>query len=311
MGLKIRQFRLRKSDNSRWNLTPDNPQLTYGGSAFLNVKGLGYSNSIGVKQVDNDYLVTDKATKNTSITGTLYFVNDTHIKNFMQWIGSLDNELEFRLSPNGDVIATDIISDSRYKKVVINKFEKGEKNIYGWYEVNVTFLTLSDIWYRDKKVVSKDASQVGTPHTYPYFYPYVYGGKNVLAVDINNQGREIGCLVKIKNTSTVALTNPEWTLETPKKSVYDEEYISYQYAKFNLSLPNGYELIVDSNATTQKAEVLTKNGVTLNQVNSQEPDYQYINFVRLANGQNRLIFNIDVASADIEISYQLQSEVAY
>lgn len=311
MGLKVRQFWLRKNDDSRWNLTPDKPGNIFGGCLLANVKGLGYENSITTKQVDSDYYATEKNSKNTSITGTLYFRNDKHIKNFIEWIGSLDNEIEFHYSPNGDVISSDLISDSWYKKVIINKFDRAEKNIYGWYEVSVTFLTLSDVWYRNKKVSTQNSTSVGTPHTYPYFYPYYYSGKNVLAIDINNPGREIGCLIKIKNKNDVIMSNPQWYLETSKVNVYGEKYTSIQYAKFNITMGANYELQVDSNSTTQRAEVVTSSNNVLNVVDSQEPNYQYINFIRLNNGNNKVIFMIDIDKADIEISYQLQSEVAY
>lgn len=312
MGLKIRQFWLRKSsNNSRWNLTPDNPYDIIESCALLNVKGLGYENSITSKQVDSDYYATEKKSKNTSITGTLYFRNDKHIQNFMQWIGSLDNEIEFHYSPNGDVFYSDLISDSWYKKVIINKFEKAEKNIYGWYEVSVTFLTLSDVWYRNKTISTHNTSSVGVPHTYPYFYSFYYSGKNVLAIDINNQGREIGCLIKIKNKSDVTMSDPQWYLETSKVNIYGEKYTSIQYAKFNIIMGANYELQVDSNSTTQRAEVITSSKDVLNVVDAQEPDYQYINFIRLSNGKNKVIFMVDIDKVDIELSYQLQSEVAY
>ena len=58
-----------------------------------------------------------------------------------------------------------------------------------WFEVPVVFATQNDVWKRDIDISGSSPVVAGTPHYYPYFYDYVYGGLNTIAVDITNTGQ--------------------------------------------------------------------------------------------------------------------------
>lgn len=152
------------------------------------------------------------------------------------------------------------------------------------------------------------------PLVYPYHYKYFLSGRTVLGIDINNEGREVGCLIKIKNTST------ENNIEAPVEWFIDREYVDYygvkhenadvQRAKFVLDLSPQSELVVDSNPITQEAKVNYRDGTSQSVVDLQEPDWDYINFITIAHGKNRVVFYLENAeNVSISFSYKEQKEI--
>lgn len=309
----VRKFWLVNPTNGeRWDLTPENKYATTGGCPIVNVKGLGYASEVEKNKTGIDYVVTNITSKNVEITGKMYFYNDKHKERFMAFIGSLDTQLEFHYSPDGKIKASDLISPSWYKMVILN-ITIGEKNNLGIYEADVTMKTLSDVWKKDISVKTNDPKYIGEAHVYDYFYNYTYSGKDAIACNITNFGREIGCLIKVRNNGTKALNNVEWYKEHIYIDNYGQRQSIYQRARFLVTLDNNYELQVDSNNLTQRAEVKNYNNDSLiNVINNQELDWDYINFIRLEHGNNRIIFFTDNRDdIVISVTYTLQSEIPY
>lgn len=295
----------------RWDLTPDNKYATYGGSPIVNVKGLGFNNNVEADQTGVDYVPTKITSKNVEITGTIYFYNDNHKNRFMQFIGDFETQLEFHYSPDGKIKCSDLISPSWYKPVILS-MTIGEKGKLGYYEVSVSMKTLSDVWKKDITVKTNDPQYIGEGHIYDYFYNYVYNGKDTLACNITNFGREVGCLIKIKNNGNVILTKPEWYSEYIYTDNYGNEKTEIQKGRFNVNISNNYELQVDSNNTTQRAELKNyADDTMLNIINLQELNWDYINFIRLKHGDNRVIFFVNVENVSISLTYTLQSDIPY
>ena len=294
-----------------WNLSPINPQETADGCAFCTIKGLGYEATVEQSQVGVDYFVNKVNSKNTSISGYLYFNGTLHAEEFYKYIGDFGKQFELHYAPDGDVIATDQLSISWYKLITINKIDKNEKNNAMWFEVPVVFATQNDVWKRDIDISGSSPVVAGTPHYYPYFYDYVYGGLNTIAVDITNTGREVGCVISIKNTNeTGNIEGLQWTAENSYYDKYGNPQTTMQYAKFNVILQPTKTLTIDSNALTQRAIVTNITETVIENVrNAEEADFDYIDYISLKNGVNSIYFNIGTGnSAEISISYQEQRE---
>ncbi len=298
-----------------WNLLPDDPYSTDGGCACIDPKGFGYSQEITQEQVETDYFVSQIKSKNKNITGVLYFNGDEHLQNFQKYIGDFRKTFLLFYSPSGEYQPYDQISSPYYKPVKISVVDKEQKTLSGWYECDVTFVTQSDVWKRDIFLFMDGARKMrGEPFVYPYIYPYVLGGQNLYAIDIPNDGREVGCIIRIKNNTAVPITQLEWFIDHTYKDDSGELHTETQRSKWytdnsDVVLQQNYELYVDSNATTQEAKVNYPNGTSQSVVAWQEPSWDYINFVRIKNGANRIVFYIDSENVDISVTYQEQKEL--
>lgn len=338
-----------------WDLLPDNPyNPEQQGCAFLGIKGMGYQQNVTQEQVEVDYFISQISSANKSITGILYFNGDKHLQAFQSYIGDFRRQFELYYSSDGEFEPYDDISSIYHKPVVISQVEKTEKNAYGWYDCSATFTTQSDVWKRNVNysirveeysaynefpnpgysgIIYKDIStntfyiwgttsyiktdykNVGDALVYPYKYEYVYGGRNVYSIDIPNDGREAGCVIKITNKSTTPMDKVEWFIENKFTDAYGREQETVQRSAWyftdsnvQVTLQEGYTLYVDSNDTTQEAKVIYPNGTSQSVVNWQEPSFDYINFIRIKHGSNRLVFYL-TQDADIEVYYQEQKEL--
>lgn len=190
----------------------------------------------------------------------------------------------------------------------------------------------TNLYYKwdNEKYVETDPYSIGEALVYPYTYEYVMGDRDIYTIDLPNDGREVGCIIKIKNNSETPLTELEWFVEHS----YIDEYGITQYdppqrsrwfttdhkiengtlphpnnIKTDVTLRRGYELYVDSNPLTQEAKVIYNNGTSQSVVAWQEPSWDYINFVRLKHGQNRIVFYVAHPEVDITVAYQEQKEL--
>lgn len=315
----MRKIWLKKIDTGEiWDLLPDDPHNeNVMGSPLLSIKGMGYKQSITQNQVDTEYFISQISTANVPITGIMWFRDDDHIKKFQEYIGDFRNQLYLYYSPSGEYEPYDQISAPFYKKVILTQADKTELTAYGDYEISVTFATQDDVWNRDVYYQINDLSEVGQALVYPYIYPYEYGGRNALAIEINNKGREVGTVVKIKNNSdTNSLSNIEWFIDRDYVDYYGvaHEHADVQRSRWNLSLPPKAELVVDSNPLTQEAKVNYYDNDdnyidSQSVIDLQEPDWDFINFVRVMNGQGRIVFYIENADIGITFSYKEQKEI--
>ena len=137
---------------------------------------------------------------------------------------------------------------------------------------------------------------------YPYYYPYVYGGNNNLAVDIDNEGNlPTSCIIKV-----------EATTDTPFVRILQDGEVLEQ-AKYNLIIKEGSYLIIDSSPNNQEASLYTK-------VNDEyvredvyyigEKDYSYSNFITIPSGKSTMIFSATNADfGKVTITYSIQKEL--
>lgn len=298
-----------------WDLLPKDPTLTDGGCALIEPSGFGYSQDVTQEQVEIDYFVSQIKSKNQNITGTFYFNNDKHLQNFQKYIGDFRKQFLLFYSPDGEYEPYDEISSPFYKPVIISSVKKGEKSIYGYYECETTFATQTDVWKRDIYLSIKgELVMQGEPLVYPYIYPYVLGGRNLYAIEINNSGREVGCIVRIKNNTENPINQSEWFIDHIYVDDYGVQHTETQRSKWyteetDIILQKDYELYVDSNATTQEAKVTYSDGTSQSVVAWQESSWEYINFIRIKNGFNRIVFYIESENVDISVTYQEQKEL--
>lgn len=301
---------LEKTDTKLiWDCLPKNPYKTNGGCMFANPSGLGYAQEISQNQIDVDYFIKSIKSQNQTVNVEAYFNGDEHLANFVNFIGDFSQPMRLYYSPDGSIEPYDQISRPYYKSVVISDFEKSEKNAAGWYVCKLKFTSQSDVWRKDYEYsATVDGTQVGSPLVYPYEYPYQFGGTNTLVINVDNEGRETGCIVRIKNNSSATLANPEWFSEHIVIDRYGNENTEVQRGKFYVSLAQNAELYVDSNATTQQAKVVNNNNDE-NVAYLQEPSWDYINFIKLKHGTNRFVFYVNQANITVVVDFAELKEV--
>lgn len=297
-----------------WNLLPEDPYKTNDGCALLSLKGMGFEQEITQSQVNDNYFISEITSSNVPVTGVMYFNGDEHLQNFQKFIGDFRKQFKLCYSPDRDIEPYDRLSFIYYKLFTISQFNKTEKDEFGWYQCSVTFIPQQNVWQRDFEYGVKNLGLVGNSLVYPYIYPYVLGGRDTFAIEIQNGGRETGCLIRIKNNSDAVLSDIEWFVEYLYTDVYGVEHTEVQRSKWytntsNVQLQPGYELYVDSNELSQDAKVIFTNGTSQSIVDLQEPSDQYINFVRLKNGRNRFVFYINDENVDVFVSYQEKKEI--
>lgn len=294
-----------------WDLLPTDSCNRNNASPFLAIKGMGYKQEVTQNQVNTEYFVSKILTKNQPITGIMYFQDDEHIKAFQEFVGDFREQLILYYSPSGEYEPYDRISAPFYKKVIISQMDKTEMDEFGWYQISTTLSTQDDVWNRDVYYAVERLSNVGEALVYPYTYPYTLGGRNALAIDFNNDGREVGCVVKIKNNSDSNLNEIEWFIEREYLDYYGNkhEHADVQRSKWLLELSPNSELVVDSNPITQEAKVNYSDNTSQSVVDLQEPDWNYINFITIPHGKNRIVFYVGNKDIDITFSYREQKEI--
>ncbi len=299
-----------------WDLLPNNPHdPNQQGCAFLKIKGMGYQQNVTQEQIVVDYFISHIKSKNVPITGILYFNGDKHFQAFQAYVGDFGRQFDLYYSPNGEYQPYDEISSIFHKPIIISQVDKTEKDEYGYYECSTTFIPQADVWKRNVYYgIELDENSVGEALVYPYTYSYVYGGRNIFSVEIENSGRESGCLIKVTNTSDTDIGFMEWYVDHTYEDSYGELHTETQRAKWytdnsNIILKPNYTLYVDSNETSQEAKVIRSDGTSESVVDWQEPSYEYINFIRIKNGNNKIVFYSNWDKIRIEVLYQEQKEL--
>lgn len=294
-----------------WDCLPPNPYSITGGCMFANPSGLGYQQEISQSQIDVDYFINSIKSLNQSVIVEAYFNGDEHLQNFTIFIGDFTEPMRLYYSPDGKIQPYDQISKPYYKPVVLSKFEKGEKNTAGWYVCKLEFTSQSDVWRKDYKYsFNANGTTISTaPLVYPYEYPYEFRGRNTAVINVDNGGRETGCIVKLRNKGASSIVSPEWFSEHVIIDKYGNKETEVQKSKFNIILAQNYELYVDSNATTQQSKVIRSDNSEESVSHLQEPSWEYINFIKLMHGTNRFVFYVDTNNIDVSIEYAELKEV--
>lgn len=311
----MRKIWLQKLDSlETWDLLPNredviNPDYKEG-CPFLNIKGMGYKQTITQNQVNSEYFISQIQSKNQDITGIMYFRDDELVERFQQFVGDFSNQFLLYYSPSGEFEVNDQISAPFYKKVTISQVDKTEKDEFGWYQISTTLSTQDDVWSRDLYYRTENLGVVGEALVYPYTYTYTFGGRNALTIDFNNDGREVGCVIKIKNNNENSISNIEMYLEREYVDYYGvlHEHADTQKSKWNLVLSAGSELTIDSNPLTQEAKVTYSNAESQSVIDLQEPSWEFINFMQVKHGKNKIVFYIDSNNENVDITFTYREQ---
>lgn len=297
----MRKFWLENKDGKLWNLTPKNP-YDHTSNFFSEPEGLGIKTKITRYEVDNTSFIEEIETSEQIISGDLYFATYEHFLKFIEFVGNINTTEPLKLYYSTRGISFNNRMESEwYKLVLISEMKKSEIDYKtGFLKVPVKFTCLSR-WKKDKKIVL-ELSRYGDPLTYPYYYPYFYGGSNNLAVDIDNEGNlPTSCTIKV-----------EATTDTPFIRLLQDGEIKDQ-AKYNLIVPEGSYLIIDSSPDKQEASLYTmlENETVREDVYYiGEKDYTYSNFITIPSGKSTLIFSATNTNfGKVTISYSIQREI--
>lgn len=297
----MRKFWLENTKGKLWNLTPKNPYDKYS-SFFAEPEGLGIKTKITSYEVENTSFIEEIETQSQTIQGIIYFSSYEHFTKFVDFIGNVNTKTPMKLyySTEGNSFNNKLESEW-YKLVLINELTKGEIDYKtGFLQIKVKFLCLSR-WKKDKQIIL-ELNRFGDPLVYPYYYPYVYGGNNNLAVDIDNEGNlPTSCIIKV-----------EATTDTPFVRILQDGEVLEQ-AKYNLIIKEGSYLVIDSSPNNQEASLYTK-------VNDEyvredvyyigEKDYSYSNFITIPSGKSTMIFSATNADfGKVTITYSIQKEL--
>lgn len=297
----MRKFWLENSAGKLWNLTPHNPYDKQS-NFFAEPEGLGIKTKITRYEVDNTSFIEDIETSEQTISGDLYFSSYDHFLNFVEFVGNINTKTPMKFYYSTSGVSFDNKFESEwYKLVLINELKKGEIDYKtGFLKVEVKFICLSR-WKKDKQIVL-ELSRYGDPLVYPYYYPYFYGGSNNLAVDIDNEGNlPTSCIIRVD-----AIT------DTPMIRILQDGEIKDQ-AKYNLVVPTGSYLIIDSSPDKQEASLYTNVADEIIREDVYyigEKDYRYSNFITIPSGKSTLIFSaVNTDFGKVTISYSIQKEL--
>ena len=234
----------------------------------------------------------------TEIGGKIYFKDYEQFNAFAEFIGYMETTEPIRLYYSTTQQQPDYESlDEWYKLVLIKELSKEEIDVKtGTLVCNVKFAALSR-WKKDR-LITLELSPFGKALTYPYIYPYYYGGLNNIAVVINNTGNlPTHCTIKI-----------EAETDTPLFRIIQYGKILEQ-AKYNVYVRNQSYLIINSDPAKQEASLYT--GANREDVYYLgEKDYAYSNFITIPSGESMFLFTARNSQfGRVTLSYSLQKEL--
>jgi hypothetical protein len=297
----MRKFWIENTQGQLWNLTPKNPYAS-GGSFFSGPDGLGIKTKIKSFEIENTFFVEEIDVSPQTISGTLYFSSYEHFDKFIKFVGNVHTTTRMKLyySPEG-ISATNKLDPQWYKQVLISDLDKTEiDRKTGFLKCNIKFACLSR-WKKDRSIVL-ELSRYGDPLVYPFIYPYVYGGSNNLAIEIDNEGNlPTSCLIKI-----------EAETDTPHiRLTQNGEVISQ--ARYRLLIRPGSYLLIDSRADTQEATLITTlggNEIREDVYYTGEKDYAFQNFITIPSGKSLILISaMNTEFGRVSIEYSIQKEL--
>jgi hypothetical protein len=275
----MRRFWLKKG-NAVWDLTAKDlgaPNASFLGSP----EGLGAKVKIESFAVERAFFVESVKPENSEIGGKLYFADYTKFAAFIAFIGSIETTEPMRLYYSTAEEQPDCNgADEWYKLVLVKEIKKTEiDSKTGVLVCGVKFLSVSH--WRQDKTVTVEVERFGDALLYPYRYNYRYGGMNRLSVTIDNTG----------NLPTPCTVRIEGETDTPSFKIVQSGR-TLEQAKYNLNVPLGSYLLINSAPESQEASLYAVNGgiVTREDVyNKGEPDYAYANFITIPSGVSTFI----------------------
>lgn len=291
----MRRFWLKKGDVI-WDLSAS----TFGINAnfMSDPQGLGVKVKIDSFEVERASFIESVKLESAEISGKIYFKDYVQFAAFASFIGYVETSNPMRLYYSTAEEQPDYESlDEWYKLVLIKELRKDEIDVKtGVLVCDIKFVALSR-WKKDR-VITLELSPFGEALTYPYIYPYYYGGLNNIAVVIDNNGNlPTHCTVKI-----------EAETDTPLFRVIQNGVIMEQ-AKYNVYIRNNSYLIINSDPAAQEASLYT--GTNREDVYYLgEKDYTYGNFITIPSGESVFLFTASNSQfGRVTLSFSLQREL--
>ncbi len=291
----MRRFWLKKN-NLIWNLSSATfkPYANFMGDP----QGLGVKAKIDSFEVERVSFIESVKIESAEISGKIYFKDYEQFISFAEFIGYIETTNPLRLYYSTTEEEPDYESiDEWYKLVLIKELKKGEIDVRtGALVCDIKFATLSH-WKKDR-LITLELTPFGEALTYPYIYPYYYGGLNNIAVVIDNTGNlPTHCTVKI-----------EAETDTPLFRVIQNGRVIEQ-AKYNVYVRNDSYLIINSDPSEQEASLYT--GANREDVYYLgEKDYTYSNFITIPSGESMFLFTASNSQfGRVTLSYSLQKEL--
>jgi len=273
----MRKFWIENRDGEIWDLN-SNDLADNTRSLMARPDGLGIRTRIRSFEIEHTTFIEQINTQTQTIQGMLYFKDYAHFEKFLQFVGVINDERHIKLyySPSGN-------ARHWYKRILITELQKSEINVRtGVLEVRARFESLS-MWRQDHR----ETMEVLNPH-----------GGNSLAVEIDNSGNlRTSCVIEVRG-----YTN------TPAFRLVQGGRIIDQ-AQYNLTVPSGAKLIIDSAPDTQRAELIAGENTT-NVYYAGEKDYAYSNFIMIPEGRSTLVAtsrNPNIGR--VTVSWSIQREV--
>lgn len=291
----MRRFWLKKGNNI-WDLSA---QVFDINANFMgSPQGLGAKVKVDSYEVERVSFVENVKLESTDISGKIYFNGYEQFSSFVDFIGYLETTQPLRLYYSTAEHAPDFNSiDEWYKLVLIKEIKKEEIDVKtGVLVCEIRFVALSR-WKKDK-VITLELTPYGEALTYPYIYPYYYGGQNNIAVIIDNSGNlPTHCIVKV-----------EAPTDTPLFRVIQDNKVIKQ-TKYNVYVQNEGHLIINSDPSAQEASLYTgENREDVYYLG--EKDYSYSNFITIPSGESIFLFTATNSQfGKVTLSYSLQKEL--
>jgi len=291
----MRRFWLKK-DNEIWDLSAN---IFENKSNFLgSPQGLGVKVKIDSFEVERVSFIENVKLESTDITGKIYFKNYAQFNEFAEFIGYVETTEPMRLYYSTSEDEPDYSSTNEwYKLVLIKEISKEEIDVKtGALICNIKFASLSR-WKKDQ-VITLELSPFGEALTYPYIYPYYYGGLNNIAVVIDNTG----------NLPTHCIVEIEADTDTPLFRIIQNNK-RLEQAKYNVYVRNESVLVINSDPAEQEATLYTGSNKE-DVYYLGEKDYAYSNFITIPSGESMFLFTASNSQfGKVTISYSLQREL--
>jgi len=260
-------------------------------------QGLGLTAKIDSFEVERSTFVESVKIEPAEITGELLFADYAQFIRFAEFIGHVELKETIRFYYSTTSKPTDLLLNTEwYREVLIKELTKGEIDEYGVLRCEVKFLAVSR-WKRDQ-TITLELAPFGQPLTYPFFYPYHYGGANHVAVSIDNRGNlPTHCKVIISAET-----------HTPTFRVLQNGEVVEQ-ARYHVIIRPGSHMVVNSDPAMQEASLYTA-GHREDVYHLGERDYSYSNFITIPSGQSMFLFsaNNNIFGA-VRLEYSLQREL--
>jgi len=291
----MRRFWLKK-EFVIWDLSAD--AFAWNASFMADPQGLGVKLKIDSFEVERAFFIEGVRLESAEISGKLYFRDYAQFSDFAAFLGCIETTEPLRLYYSTADAKPDYNGiDEWYKLVLIKELKKGEIDVKtGTLICDIKFAALSR-WKKDR-LITLELSPLGQALTYPYIYPYYYGGQDNVAVMIDNTGNlPTHCTVKVEpETDTPLFRLIRWG-----------EVI--EQAKYNVYVREGQHLIVNSDPAAQEASLYT--GANREDVYYLgERDYAYSNFLTIPSGESLFLFTARNSQfGRVILEYSLQREL--